>query len=557
MVEPIDTASPTASDTVSRLPNEITPNTSPRSPDGDLPDESERIPEDPVSEKSSAPEDDEIPLHVPANAEVSEGDEPRAAAADAEADFEALEFGPWGTFEDLREEPEGVEDWGTTPVPILVPEITVVWPQPYAPELAEAMASSGPDGIEPDRIVRELPALWHILTDAVHQVGFGCLTRESVRWGSGSWQLLPMPRHSLTGSVLKPDDLDVRLRRSGWLQDLQVIADTLVRAAVGRWPTNPIDAMALVDSTAGDIAPGLDAVVDLLLSRTLEPGDVHALLELHRVLARTDRNPMEFRSFRETMVGSGKASGSVADNEDLAWSMSTGTAQTCLALMDGITGDHDGSGRRAVLAAMAAVRSSWESGKLEPAATIAVADGEVCARASDGGATAIFAHLLHDGRGQLASVGDSAAWQLRPDDQIRPKRYQAWRLTPVHTEYAENLRVDPDATRGRSALTRHLGGAAHRPFTLRFGLTPGDLLVLVSDGAAVSEEPGQWFGNVLTELAGGRIQAGRPVGPGLAADLVIRAERLGGLDNATALVIETDWARPEAAVRADTEEDHR
>ncbi|WP_204288886.1 SpoIIE family protein phosphatase [Microbispora amethystogenes] len=490
----------------------------------------------------------------PKNETAPQEHDPSPGEPPTDDSLEEPDIDTWGDFFEGADDLE-VYDEGF--VSVLVPKISLEWPASLASTLAEAVSEGGSDGLNPDAIVPALPALWRVVADAVHLVGFGCLTRESVRWGSGTWQLILSPRYSLTGTVLEAGHHDEHFHRWAWLQDRHVIAYALVEAVVGRRPAGRQDAQALVECAAGEVTPGFDAIVDLLLEGDLAVGDLRALQALDQLLSRNATNPVRYRCFRETMTGSGKASGRAEDNEDLAWWMSVKGKPTCLALMDGITGNHDGWGRKAVLAAMSAIRGAWESGTLDPAEAIAVADREVCARTPPGGATAILGSLSPDGTGQLASVGDSAAWQLRPDDPVNPKHYQAWRLTPVHTEYAENLRADATVVKGKSSLTRYLGGAARRPFTLTFSLAPGDLLVLLSDGAAEEEEPGRWFGGVLAKLAAARARAGRAVAPGLAADIVMRAERLGGHDNATALVVETDWADPDEETTVERAADYR
>ena len=430
------------------------------------------------------------------------------------------------------------------PVPrVVIPQVKVVWSEPLAFSLVDVI--DGTDGFDSDLLVQQLPDLWSTLIDAVGQVGFGCLSRESLRWGLGGWQLAPVPHYSPSGKPrgIGADGADPRVQAAGWLQDRYALVSALVRAAVGRWPTKPADALALVEHAAGQIATGLDAVVHLLLHGPLEPGDVGPLYELNRLLDRQAQDHVEFRCFRETLVGSAKAAGRMEDNEDVAgWSV-TEDGSMHLAVLDGITGPGDGSGRDAAWVAMRAARTCWQQGRSEPRLVLAVADTEVREQVEHGGATAVFARLQPDGRGELASVGDAATWLLRPDIPERPTQYRAWRLTPVHTEYAEQHRHDPDAQGGQSALTQHLG-TARRPFIHRFRLVPHDLLVLVSDGAAAAGTDGEWFGMTLAQLATARVTNGRPTGPGLAADLVIRAERLGGQDNATALVIEANRRAP-------------
>jgi serine/threonine protein phosphatase PrpC len=420
---------------------------------------------------------------------------------------------------------------------VLIPQVRIAWPESPAPVLADIV--DRPSGLDSARLVEALPDLWDTLAEVVGQVGFGCLSPESVRWSSGRWQLTPVPHYAPGDDQCGVGSACSYLagRNAGWLQDRYAIVCALVRAAVGRWPASPADARALLDGAAGDVAIGLDAVIHLLLHGTSPPGNVEPLHELHQLLGRRTEDRVTFRCFRESLVGSAKAAGRMEDNEDVAGWMSADNGSACLAILDGITGLGDGSGRDAAWAAMRAARSCWQQGKSEPRIVFSVADAEVRELVGDGGATAVFARLLPNGQGELASAGDASVWQLRPNVPECPTTYGAWRLTPMHTEYAERRHRDPGAQGGKSALTRHLG-TGQQPFTRRFGVAPHDLLVLITDGAGRVED--EWFGAVLSGLAAERAARGQTVAPGLAADLVIRAERLGGEDNATALVVEVD-----------------
>jgi serine/threonine protein phosphatase PrpC len=108
----------------------------------------------------------------------------------------------------------------------------------------------------------------------------------------------------------------------------------------------------------------------------------------------------------------------------------------------------------------------------------------------------------------------------------------AFRLTPAQTVLAENLMTDPAAVQDGSQLVQHLGGMADQPYVGTVRAVPGDRIVLLSDGAAVTRGS-TWFGADLAALAGDH--AGHSA---LAAALVGRAEQLGGHDNATALIAE-------------------
>ncbi|WP_460364699.1 hypothetical protein, partial [Actinocorallia lasiicapitis] len=132
------------------------------------------------------------------------------------------------------------------------------------------------------------------------------------------------------------------------------------------------------------------------------------------------------------------------------------------------------------------------------------------------------------GRARLHSVGDSPAWLVRPGPD---RRRVARRLTPDQTVLAESRLIDPAAVLGSSALTQNLGGDCEAPFVTDLPLLPGDLLLLLSDGAALPDT--LWFGTELAAMADAY-----PHAPALAAALITRAERLGGRDNATALITE-------------------
>lgn len=444
--------------------------------------------------------------------------------------------------------------WGAPPgqgpgPSIAVPELEVTWPARLAPPLADAVGRG--EGPARDRLVTNLPALWGLVAQAAEQVGLGCLTDGSVRWAGDCWQLAPFPRSWQGNPVLAGpwNAADPHYRKAAWLQDRQALAGALVDAVTARRPVDVADALALVDEAAGEVAEGLDAVLHLLLGQDLAPGDVGPLYALHGVLAREPCDPVAYCCFRETLVGSAKATGRVEDNEDLASWLRDQRGSVALALLDGITGDRDGSGHAAARVAMRAARELWTRGEIEPLAVLREAEERVMKDGRDGGAAAVFARLGADGQCQLASVGDSAAWLLRPHAADRPASFAAWRLTPVHTERAERRRHDDKPLGGGSALTRFLGGGALHPFTLAFRMSPGDLLVLASDGAAEPGQDKEWFGTVLTRLAADRAAAGRPVAPGLAANLVIRGESLGGHDNATVLTAACIAVREGATAR--------
>jgi len=147
-------------------------------------------------------------------------------------------------------------------------------------------------------------------------------------------------------------------------------------------------------------------------------------------------------------------------------------------------------------------------------------------RDTKGATTAVIALIHPDGHVDLASLGDSSAWLVRP---VRGDEHIVFRLTPAQTVLADKLLRDP-ADRDGSRLTRHLGGQADQPYVGTVRAVPGDRIVLLSDGAAGTRDA-TWFGADLAMLARGHFGAAD-----LAAALVMRAEQLGGHDNATALI---------------------
>jgi hypothetical protein len=246
----------------------------------------------------------------------------------------------------------------------VIPKVELVWPRAPALVLHDAVRSGG---LAPAALLEALPALWGVLATTAGWVGLGCLTRESVRWGDGGWQLAVVPWLTPGGSHRgdDADTFDPRGRPGAWSHDRYAVACGLVRAVIGRWPTGPADALELAAQPAEAFCPGLDAVVNALLHDVHEPGDVTALLRLSAALAPALAAPgagpasgpngaVAYRCFRETMVGSAKARGRMGDNEDLAAWSANASGSLNLALLDGITGSGDGSGWRAVRAAMGA-----------------------------------------------------------------------------------------------------------------------------------------------------------------------------------------------------------
>jgi serine/threonine protein phosphatase PrpC len=382
-------------------------------------------------------------------------------------------------------------------------KVTIGWPEELLPEPGE------PDGLPVDRLLDELDGLWLELAEAVGSNGPGCL--YALRWYQG-WQVASIrPDGAPPGPV--PQTPGAR-ERDAW-----IVASTLVSIAAGRPPRDVADATALLDLHAGVFPHGLDAIVHGILADG-DPSRIHNALRpgpLGRVIT---------RAAAETGVGSRKASGDpVWDNEDAFTTARPPGGGHALALCDGVSGHGDGSGAEASRAAVKALRDCLAD---DPDVKIAISVAErAVLRDTKGASTAVIAVIHPDGRADLASLGDSSAWLVRPlgDGHV------VARLTPEHNVLAEIALRDPVPGRDSPPLTRHLGGQADNPYIGTVRAVPGDRIVLLSDGAAIPGDRGGWFGADLAALA-----SDYPGPASLAAALVARAERLGGHDNATALI---------------------
>jgi serine/threonine protein phosphatase PrpC len=386
-------------------------------------------------------------------------------------------------------------------------EVILNWPEEPLPGLGD------PEGLPADRLLDELAELWPELAETVKRTGPGCLWPGALRWSEG-WQIasvLPV------GAVSMPVPATPGARE----RDAWAVASALIAVAAGRLPRDTADAAALVDLWAGTFPHGLDALVHGLLNGA-DPARIQAALRPKAVARITTR------AAAETGVGSRKAKGDpLWDNEDAYTTVRTPGSGYALAVCDGVTGPGDGSGAEA---ARAAVRALQECLAEEPDVRIALSLAErAVLRDTKGASTAVIALIHPDGRIELASLGDSSAWLVRP---MRGSGHIAFRLTPAQTVLAERLLTDAGADQDGSRLTRHLGSEADRPYVGTVRAVPGDRIVLLSDGAAVTSGL-TWFGADLAALAD------EQQGPAeLAAALVGRAEQLGGHDNATALIAE-------------------
>lgn len=436
---------------------------------------------------------------------------------------------------------------------VAVPEITVRWNRELAPTLRDDIVEHG--SLDRVELLDELPSLWPTVDDALARVGPGSLVTESVRRDSyGNWQVAALPRYDFDG------DIEPRERREGAPQsrDRRALVQALVDAVAERPCLDLRDALSMLDVFAGTFPPGLDALCRRLLGHDLRHGLAVGMQPLHDALGRRAAGRISAICYQESAVGSRKAKGDWAtDNEDTAGAWRSPSGAVHCAVFDGVTGDGDGSGAKASRAALEQATRLWVMDEdLPPRELVAELDAAVGRATGKGSAAAVLATVSPNGTASVVSVGDTEAWLVRPLRTPRrgnesqephephephepvPRRelpYAAWRLTPAHTGYAEQLRVTPDAEGEESALVNFLGGGPGRWAHSTVALAPGDLLLLASDGATEPERE-RWFGAVLAELAAQLDASRRRPAPALAAALVQRAEALGGWDNATALV---------------------
>ncbi|MGW1847192.1 SpoIIE family protein phosphatase [Streptomyces sp. NPDC001966] len=441
---------------------------------------------------------------------------------------------------------------------VALPEIRVEWPEALAPALRDSVVEA--HSLDREELVAALPGLWRAVDSALDLAGPGTLVAESVRHDAyEGWQVAALPRYDLDGRIRPRGRRDGTQHGAPQLRDRRALVRALVGAVAERPCLDLRDALQMLDVFAGNFPPGLDAVCRRLLGHELRQGVAAGLAPLHEALDRRAPGGVSALCYRESAVGSRKAKGDPAtDNEDTSGALAGPSGVLRCAVFDGVTGDGDGSGGTAARAALEQAVRRWRleeaaSGRggaggdaapgdpvpgeaFRPGELIAELDAAVGRATAEGSAAAVLATVRPDGTASVVSVGDAEAWLIRP---VRVPAneipYAAWKLTPAHTGFAERLRVTADAEGEESQLVSFLGGGTARWAHRTFRVAPGDLLLLASDGATEPERD-RWFGAVLAELTAQLDASGRPTAPALAAALVQRAEALGGWDNATALV---------------------
>lgn len=211
-------------------------------------------------------------------------------------------------------------------------------------------------------------------------------------------------------------------------------------------------------------------------------------------------------------------------------------------LADGMGGTRAGgvAAELAVEAALDHLSSARRRGPLAPdhlSAAIKQANNRVIGTANAissyrGMGTTLVVTAIAEGKGYLAHVGDSRAYrfrrgelsQLTKDHSLVQEWVDAGVLTPEEAERAPN----------RHVITRAIGAKrAVEPDVQLLELAADDLILLCSDGLSGMLADAE-IARLLAEAAGG---AASPALAGTAAELVDAANRAGGMDNVTVVLI--------------------
>jgi PPM family protein phosphatase len=225
-----------------------------------------------------------------------------------------------------------------------------------------------------------------------------------------------------------------------------------------------------------------------------------------------------------------------AANQDSAY-----TSSRLLAVADGMGGHAHGEVASAVaINAVAEVDASLDGVDLQNVdllSTLGTAMDTAAQRLTDvadsdpalrGTGTTLVALLLDgDHEGAVVHVGDSRAYRLRGADLEQ--------LTPDHTLVADLLRnheiseEEANTHPYRHVLTRALGSDTDIDAEVRrFGVEPGDLYVLCSDGVS---------GMLAEDELKSILVDHRDDPEAVCRELIAAANRAGGKDNATAIAV--------------------
>lgn len=210
-------------------------------------------------------------------------------------------------------------------------------------------------------------------------------------------------------------------------------------------------------------------------------------------------------------------------------------------LADGMGGTRAGgvAAELAVDAALDHLTSALRRGPLAPddlSAAIKEANDRVIGTANAissyrGMGTTLVVTAFLDGKGYLAHVGDSRAYryrggelaQLTKDHSLVQEWVDAGVLSPEEAEKAPN----------RHVITRAIGAKPSVvPDVQPLELAEDDVILLCSDGLSGMLEDAE-----IAKLLGDSTGEGDPALAGTASELVAAANRAGGMDNVTVVLI--------------------
>jgi serine/threonine protein phosphatase PrpC len=318
-------------------------------------------------------------------------------------------------------------------------------------------------------------------------------------------------------------------------RDLHLLGSHLFRAASGRWPGRGDDVTTFVDLCGGELPPGYDTALRLSIhpaldGRAKDTGRFATFVQ--PFLMHSNDSDLAFEVGVESVTGWQKAAGDPdGDNEDaFIWRrMPNGDILT--SVIDGVTGEGDGSGRVAAQALRDRLAAVWEFVS-DPRESLAYAHRlakEQCHEWPYAAAAAVVARFGQDGLVQVAGAGDCRIYLGRRSGST----YRATSLLPEDSVAAEKSRAGERLVGGdRSTLTQCLVSEdAPDIHSANFSAQPGDRVLLASDGAMASTD--RLFVEDLEALLDESFESVHL----LVSRLCRRAEDLGGLDNATAMVV--------------------
>ncbi len=440
---------------------------------------------------------------------------------------------------------------------ILPARVELSWPELPGLPLVDLLDSYSADApaVSAAALLRAFVEIGRSL-EPFHQQGVGLLAPWSFRW---TGQSLTLAVCDLLDAG-KHDPVDpwfvTPAGECGPARDLRLFAVVLFKALTGEWSNRDASMLAMAGLAAGEWPPGADAALRACLHpehgrRAAGAGALASRIAPFVFPARNERLTTVVAC--ESVTGWRKAGGNPeGDNEDaVGWAKvedpSDGTTTAC-AVLDGITGPGDGSGRWAARALLAAFRRRWKDGETEPERLLLdVALPPPPAPLSRRAAAVAVLASISRGRADIATVGDCRAYLLRRCGD----GFAATRLSSEHSVVAEAIVAGQAPTPEERGIVTESVRTAQRGATAvatrRVQLADGDLLILATDGACeagvdtAEDIPGvaDWrFCDVLEDLAS---VARTPAE--LASLLCRRAEDLGGHDNATVAVIAIRSAR--------------